>query len=179
MCAERSNHCDTMEKEFASMTLRDLVDNVQLVMSAKYVKNLVKTIRDVRLKKFDHDSDSGEQIFTAQAIGKSVSGKKQSKSAPKGPFIPRIVYPDTGFDRPDYNTDTAMVGCTCFGYRFFCYVANKAARVHTGPGFPTYKRKTPVGSKRYPEKNPDRIPNVCKHISALAFHLVNEGYIDD
>jgi len=66
-----------------------------------------------------------------------------------------------------------QVRCTCKDYYFMWQWWNKQESALFGGKFPTYKRKT----DNYPERNPDHVPGVCKHVIGLSEKLAQQGVL--
>lgn len=59
----------------------------------------------------------------------------------------------------------------CKAFYFYCIYANKKAGALAGGRFKRYVRKTPVTDPRFPPKNPQNIPCLCKHLFLLMEYL--------
>lgn len=59
----------------------------------------------------------------------------------------------------------------CSAYYYYYWFANKKAKAHEGANFKAYSRKTPPPPVGRAEKNPEKIPGLCKHLVFLAKEL--------
>ena len=79
---------------------------------------------------------------------------------------------------PSRAKTPVRVRCDCLAYRHYFSFQNQKADCQWGEDFPPYVRKT-QDFVRYPKKNPDNIPGICKHLYLLANRLISEGSIDN
>ena len=84
---------------------------------------------------------------------------------------------DVGNRLPSSTTDKAKVRCGCDAYYYYFWWWNKKHDAHAGSNFKQYVRKTPPPPEGYPEKNPGKIPGVCKHIAYLVKELRRQEVI--
>lgn len=66
-----------------------------------------------------------------------------------------------------------QVRCDCKDFYFMWQYWNSKESALFGGKFPKYQRKT----AHYPERNPDHVPGICKHLMTLADRLGREGII--
>ena len=74
--------------------------------------------------------------------------------------------------------DDVVVRCTCMAYYFWFTWANLKAKCQFGSPAKPYQRKTPITDVRYPPKNPNHIPGVCKHLMLLFFSIEKQEKIN-
>ena len=97
-------------------------------------------------------SDNGES-YTATIAFRSLRGE------------------DGEGDVPSATRDPVLVRCECKSYLFWFAPANQKAGCQYGENFPAYRRKT-TDTKRYPEKNPGKVPGLCKHLIRMMHVLI-------
>jgi hypothetical protein len=68
---------------------------------------------------------------------------------------------------PDVDGNVG-VRCSCPAYYFWFSYANQQNGCSFGTRFAPYVRKTPPDDPRYPPKNPNNIPGMCKHLILLS-----------
>jgi hypothetical protein len=64
----------------------------------------------------------------------------------------------------------------CKAYYFYFSWANMGAGASFGTRFKPYVRKTPPDDPRFPPKNPNNVPGLCKHILLVAATLQNSDF---
>ena len=76
-------------------------------------------------------------------------------------------------DRPSLSKTKVFTRCDCPMYYFYLAYSNKVHKCLAGRSMKPYVRKTTT----YPEKNPNNIPSVCKHLIFASRELVEEGML--
>lgn len=68
---------------------------------------------------------------------------------------------------PEINGTDVRVRCSCASFYFWFAEADRKYKALQGRPFKAYERRTPPGDPRYPPKNPNMIPGMCKHLLLL------------
>lgn len=81
-------------------------------------------------------------------------------------------------EKPKTGETNCFVRCNCESFYFYAATANKKHKALAGRGFRPYFRKTPVTDPKYPPKNPNQIPLLCKHLIFLTRYLTDKNYME-
>lgn len=129
-------------------------------------------IKQVRVQEFT-SIKTVQVLATQQASGRfSKSDRPIAKSGFYSQQL-RFVFKDKEEvgNRLPSTRDKAKLNCTCDAYYYYFWWWNKKVDAHSGNNYPKYKRKTPPPPEGYPEKNPQKIPGMCKHLAFLVREL--------
>ena len=109
-------------------------------------------------------SDNGEVYRTTVAYRSRRSASGKTGNTGEG-------------DTPSASSDPAMVRCECRSYYFWFATANQKAGCQYGEDFPRYRRKTTDRTK-FPEKNPGKLPGLCKHLVRMSQVMIKDGHLE-
>jgi len=136
-------------------------------------------IKQVRVQEFK-SIKTVQVLATQQSSGRYPKSKRpQAKSGFYNQQI-KFVYEnreEVGNRLPSLSADKAKIRCTCDAYYYYFWWYNKKVDAHSGTKFPKYIRKTPLPPEGYPEKNPQKIPGMCKHLAFLVRELRRAGVV--
>jgi hypothetical protein len=151
--------------------LRQLATGSQQVLPIAMIRyadgrNVVESVRITRY------------IGTKMAVVNSTvraSGMENESGLASRAYSTQIALYGVDPSKPDFNAKSAC-RCSCPAYRFWFDHANRAAGASYGARFAPYVRKTPIDDPRYPPKNKENIPGLCKHLLLLTHTITQSGF---
>jgi hypothetical protein len=155
------------------ITLLQLVNGTEAVLPIGMIRymdgrNVVESMR--------FNSYIGTKIRVATATVRA-SGIGNPDELSMGAYISQIAFygVDVTKEAPSPNNNVG-VRCSCKAYYFNFSFANQVRGCSFGTRFKPYVRKTPVWDPRYPLRNPNMIPGMCKHLLLLASTLQHTNF---
>jgi hypothetical protein len=136
------------------LSLQDLVDNFRKVFP--YAK------ADCNVQHFKVDGKDGKQMI--------CKGQVQSDTHPNEHYEVTVEFYRDDIDIPFSVTNIGKVNCTCDAYRYNLSHPNSKNNVQTKP-------KQSGSGIPNSERNPDKVPSVCKHLYTFLLFLYNKGII--
>ena len=118
-----------------------------------------------------------------KVVTSTVRASGRTTRATPPDFLPQLAYivqfafygVDTMAEAPS-PLNKVGCRCSCKAYYFWFSYANLLNGCAFGTRFKPYVRKTPIDDPRYPPKNPNNIPGLCKHLLLLAATLQNSDF---
>jgi hypothetical protein len=92
-------------------------------------------------------------------------------------YICQIAFYGVDFSKgPPGPNNNVGVRCSCPAYYFWFSFANQLRGCSFGTRYKPYTRKTHLSDERYPPKNPNNIPGMCKHLLLVASTLQHTDF---
>jgi hypothetical protein len=158
-------------------TLMQLVRGTDRVLPTAMIRYMdgMTVVESIRVTTFA-GSKMKVVTSTVRASGRHPR-KPEHGSVPDQAYIVQIAFYGVDVGKtPPSPIDNVGTRCSCKSYYFTFAWPNMSNGCSFGTRFKPYVRKTPPDDPRYPPKNPNNIPGLCKHLLLVASTLQNSDF---
>ena len=116
-----------------------------------------------------------KQVFKGTSTVQYITRMTGSKlRGPRETYKATLVFTNQDNTGKVDTKKDILCRCSCDAFYFWFSFANWKRKCLFGRKAKVYQRKTPISDPRYPPKNPDAIPGMCKHLVLLSRYIIRK-----